>query len=109
MRSLAARAAALIRTEAASLTTAPIDMRAGTETALTRVVKVFGSARPHHACLFANRMRPAIEGRPVVLHSSASPAGQFTEIEEPVDPAQQVVAAQTMRRTVSIPNSCLSQ
>ena len=30
-------------------------MRAGTETALARVVSVFGAARPHHAYLFANR------------------------------------------------------
>ena len=30
-------------------------MRAGTEAALTRVVNVFGAARPHHAYLFANR------------------------------------------------------
>lgn len=33
----------------------PLDMRAGTESALARVVKVFGEARPHHAYLFANR------------------------------------------------------
>lgn len=30
-------------------------MRAGTDTALARVVHVFGSARPHHAYLFANK------------------------------------------------------
>ncbi|MCO4095325.1 MAG: IS66 family insertion sequence element accessory protein TnpB [Acidovorax sp.] len=30
-------------------------MRSGTESALARVVKVFGAARPHHAYLFANR------------------------------------------------------
>lgn len=30
-------------------------MRVGTEAALTRVVNVFGEARPHHAYLFANR------------------------------------------------------
>ncbi len=30
-------------------------MRAGTESALARVVKVFGAAHPHHAYLFANR------------------------------------------------------
>ena len=33
----------------------PLDMRAGTEAALARVVVVFGAARPHHAYLFANR------------------------------------------------------
>lgn len=30
-------------------------MRSGTESALARVVAVFGAARPHHAYLFANR------------------------------------------------------
>ena len=30
-------------------------MRAGTDTALGRVVQVFGAAHPHHAYLFANR------------------------------------------------------
>jgi hypothetical protein len=29
-------------------------MRAGTDTALGRIVKVFGAAHPHHAYLFAN-------------------------------------------------------
>jgi transposase len=46
---------ALIRIEAIWLATEPLDMRAGTDTALARVVKVFGAARPHHAYLFANK------------------------------------------------------
>jgi len=33
----------------------PLDMRAGTDAALNRVVSVFGHARAHHAYLFANR------------------------------------------------------
>lgn len=33
----------------------PLDMRAGTETVLSRVVNVFGAARPHHPYIFANR------------------------------------------------------
>ena len=37
------------------LATEPMDMRAGTETALARVVEVFGAAKPHCAYLFANR------------------------------------------------------
>ncbi|TKJ93924.1 IS66 family insertion sequence hypothetical protein [Pseudomonas fluorescens] len=32
-----------------------MDMRAGTETALARVIGVFGAAKPHCAYLFANR------------------------------------------------------
>jgi transposase len=55
VRSLAAGLAALIRIDAVWLAVAPIDMRAGTDTALARVVAVFGSARPHHAYLFTNR------------------------------------------------------
>lgn len=45
----------MIRVDAIWLATEPLDMRAGTDTALARVVKVFGAARPHHAYLFANR------------------------------------------------------
>jgi hypothetical protein len=43
------------RIDAIWLATEPIDMRAGTETALARVVEVFGAAKPHCAYLFANR------------------------------------------------------
>jgi transposase len=45
----------VIRIEAVWLAVEPLDMRAGTEAALARVVRVFGAARPHHAYLFANR------------------------------------------------------
>src|SRR6267154_2693319 len=55
MRGLAARVAAMIRVDAVWLAVTPIDMRAGTDTALARVVAVFGAARPHHAYLFTNR------------------------------------------------------
>ena len=44
----------MIRIEAIWLASAPLDMRAGADSALARVVKVFGEARPHHAYLFAN-------------------------------------------------------
>jgi len=45
----------VIRVEAVWLAVEPLDMRSGSEAALARVVHVFGSARPHHAYLFANR------------------------------------------------------
>lgn len=45
----------MIRVDAVWLGVEPLDMRAGTESALARVVNVFGAARPHHAYLFANR------------------------------------------------------
>lgn len=45
----------MIRVDALWLAVEPMDLRAGTEAALARVVGVFGCARPHHAYLFANR------------------------------------------------------
>ncbi|MDX1297369.1 MAG: IS66 family insertion sequence element accessory protein TnpB [Pseudomonas sp.] len=45
----------MIRIDSIWLATEPMDMRAGTETALARVVAVFGAAKPHCAYLFANR------------------------------------------------------
>jgi transposase len=53
--SLATRVAAVIHIDAIWLATEPLDMRAGTDTILARVVKVFGAARPYHAYLFANK------------------------------------------------------
>jgi transposase len=45
----------VIRVDSVWLAVEPLDMRAGTEAALARVVTVFGAIRPHHAYLFANR------------------------------------------------------
>ncbi|ETV55837.1 IS66 Orf2 like protein [compost metagenome] len=45
----------MIRIERIWLATEPLDMRAGTETALARVVQVFGAAQPHCAYLFTNK------------------------------------------------------
>ena len=45
----------MIRVDALWLSTRPLDMRAGTETILSQVVRIFGEAKPHHAYLFANR------------------------------------------------------
>src|ERR1700761_278057 len=55
VRGLDARDPALIRVDAIWLCVEPLDMRVGTEAALTRVVNVFGATGPHHAYLFANR------------------------------------------------------
>lgn len=45
----------MIRVDAIWMSAVPLDMRAGTDTALARVVAVFGAAHPHTAYLFANR------------------------------------------------------
>ena len=55
VRAAAARADEVIRIDAAWLAVEPLDMRAGVDTALARVVSVFGTARSHHAYLFMNR------------------------------------------------------
>lgn len=45
----------MIRVDAWWLSAQPLDMRAGSHTALGRVVAVFGAAHPHHAYIFTNR------------------------------------------------------
>lgn len=55
----------MIRIDAVWLATAPMDMRAGTDTALARVVSVFGAAHPHTAYLFANQRGNRIK---VLIH-----------------------------------------
>ena len=45
----------MIRVDALWLSTRPQDMRAGTESILAQVVRIFGEARPHHAYLFTNQ------------------------------------------------------
>lgn len=55
----------MIRVDAVWLATAPLDMRAGPDTALARVVSVFGAARPHHAYCFANARATRIK---VLVH-----------------------------------------
>ena len=45
----------MIRIDAMWLAVQPLDMRAGMDSALARVVGVFGSAKPHTAYVFSNR------------------------------------------------------
>ena len=54
LRQLAVRAVAVIRIDAMWLASEPVDMRAGADRLLARVVQVFGAARAHHGYLFAN-------------------------------------------------------
>jgi transposase len=45
----------VIRVDSASFAVEPLDMRAGVDTALARVVNVFGEARARHAYLSVNK------------------------------------------------------
>lgn len=51
----------MIPVQAVWLATQPLDMRAGIDSALARVVAVFGAAQPHHAYVFANRSSTRIK------------------------------------------------
>jgi len=44
----------MIRIDAMWLAAEPVDMRAGADRLIARVVEVFGAARAHHGYLFAN-------------------------------------------------------
>lgn len=49
----------MIRIDTIWLATEPMDMRAGTETALARVITVFGAAKPHCAYLCQSTGQPS--------------------------------------------------
>lgn len=55
----------MIRIDQIWLATEPMDMRAGPDTALARVVKQFGEAKPHHAYVFTNKRANRIK---VLVH-----------------------------------------
>ena len=72
----------MIRIDALWLAMQPLDMRAGTETVLARIVQVFGEARPHHAYLFANarvtRMKVLVhDGQGIWLAARRLNQGRF--------------------------------
>jgi transposase len=82
VRDLDTRVAAVIRVDAVRMAVEPLDMRAGTEAALARVVTVLGEARPHQAYMFskrrANRMKVLVhDGIGVWLAAQRMNAGKF--------------------------------
>lgn len=105
MRGLVARVAAmmrmpLIQVDAVWLALEPMDMRAGTERLLARVVQVFGGAQAHHGYLFANARATRIkllvhDGFGVWCASRRLNAGSFvwprngTVVTEPVTLSKQ--------------------
>jgi transposase len=80
----------LIRVDTVWLAAQPLDLRSGMESMLTRVVSVFGAARPHHAYLFtnrrANRLKVLVhDGIGVWLAARRLNAGRFVWPRESVD------------------------
>jgi len=83
MQRLVAEVVAVIHTDAIWMSIIPVDMRAGTDTLLARIVVVFGAAHPQHAYLFANargtRMKVLVhDGIGVWLASRRLDQGRFT-------------------------------
>lgn len=72
----------MIRIDAIWLAVEPADMRAGMDTMLVRVVRVFGAAHPHHAYVFANRRANRLkvlvhDGQGIWLAARRLNEGQF--------------------------------
>lgn len=55
----------MIRIDALWLAVGPVDMRAGADRLIARVVEVFGAAQAHHGYLFANARGTRVK---LVLH-----------------------------------------
>ncbi|MDP4302922.1 IS66 family insertion sequence element accessory protein TnpB [Leptothrix discophora] len=73
----------MIRIDAMWLAVEPIDMRAGPERLLARVVQVFGAVQAHHGYLFANARGTRIkllvhDGFGVWCEARGLNAGRFT-------------------------------
>ena len=98
----------MIRVDAIWMSTEPLDMRAGAETALVRVVKVFGAAHPHHAYLFANaranRMKVLVhDGFGVWLAVRRLNQGKFVWGDARLHPRLALSAQQLQALTVGLP------
>lgn len=108
MRTDAARGVAVIRVDAIWMSCEPLDMRAGAETALARVVQVFGAAHPHHAYLFANaranRMKVLVhDGFGVWLAARRLNQGKFVWGDARLNPRQPLSCEQLQALTLGLP------
>lgn len=98
----------MIRIDAAWLAVEPLDMRAGTDTALARVVKVFGAARPHHAYVFANKNATRIkvlvyDGFGLWLAARRLNRGRFVWADAAATPSLGLNAAQLSALVAGLP------
>lgn len=95
----------MIRIDAVWLAGEPLDMRAGLDSALARVVQVFGAAQVHHAYLFANRrgtrMKVLVhDGLGLWLLSRRLHQGRFSWADGPV---QELTRAQLDALVMGLP------
>lgn len=103
----------MIRIEAMWLAADPIDMRAGADRLLARVVQVFGAAQAHHGYLFANARGTRIkllvhDGFGVWCATRRLHAGRFVWVERDsavgsAAPALQLTAQQFDALVLGLP------
>lgn len=108
VRSTAARADAVIRIDVAWIAVEPLDMRAGVDTALARVVSVFGAARSHHAYLFlnrrANRLKVLVhDGFGLWLCARRLQQGHFVRPDTHLGPRIELTSEQLRALVVGLP------
>lgn len=94
----------MIRIDSLWLAVEPIDMRAGAERLLARVVHVFGSAQAHHGYLFANARATRIkllvhDGFGVWCAARRLNAGRFEWPRSSSEQAQSAVTPMTPAST----------
>ena len=103
----------MIRIDAMWLAAQPVDMRAGADRLIARVVEVFGAAQAHHGYLFANargtRMKLLVhDGFGVWCATRRLHAGRFVWLdgspgEATMAAALQLTVAQFEALTVGLP------
>ena len=98
----------MIRIDGVWMSVEPLDMRAGTETMLARVVKVFGEARAHHAYLFANRRANRMkilvhDGIGIWLCARRLHQGSFTWATSGATPSVSLSAEQLRALVIGLP------
>ena len=97
----------MIRIDAVWLASAPLDMRAGFDSALARVVQVFGAAHPHHAYAFMNgrgtRLKVLVhDGIGLWLAARRLNRGHFVRSDLP-QPHQAISASQLTALVLGLP------
>ena len=98
----------MIRVDAVWLAAQPLDLRSGMESMLTRVVNVFGAARPHHAYLFtnrrANRLKVLVhDGIGVWLAARRLNTGRFVWARAGADNTRSITRAQFDALVLGLP------
>ncbi len=104
----------MIRIDQIWLATEPVDMRAGAETLLGRVVQVFGQAQRHHAYIFTNKRSNRIkvlvqDGFGIWVSARRLNEGKFQWIQYPSHKSMTLSAEQSQALVQGLPWQRLEQ